>query len=68
MFVQSIEFIQAHATGNGNGGKARGGHLDLGAGVELHDLALGKNEPRDSRDRGADRTRRQFPQRPATLT
>ena len=24
MFVQSIEFIQAHATGNGNGGKARG--------------------------------------------
>ena len=24
MFVQSIEFIEAHATGNGNGGKARG--------------------------------------------
>ena len=24
MFVQSVEFIQAHATGNGNGGKARG--------------------------------------------
>ena len=24
MFVQSIEFIRAHATGNGNGGKARG--------------------------------------------
>ncbi len=24
MFVQSIDFIQAHATGNGNGGKARG--------------------------------------------
>ena len=24
MFVQSIEFIQAHATGNGNGGKAQG--------------------------------------------
>lgn len=24
MFVQSIEFIQAHATGNGNGGKAKG--------------------------------------------
>ena len=24
MFVQSIEFIHAHATGNGNGGKARG--------------------------------------------
>ena len=23
MFVQSVEFIQAHATGNGNGGKAR---------------------------------------------
>ena len=25
MFVQSIEFIRSHATGNGNGGKARGG-------------------------------------------
>ena len=24
MFVQSVEFIQAHATGNGNGGKATG--------------------------------------------
>ena len=24
MFVQSIEFIQAHTTGNGNGGKAKG--------------------------------------------
>ena len=24
MFVQSIEFIEAHTTGNGNGGKARG--------------------------------------------
>ncbi len=24
MFVQSIEFIRAHSTGNGNGGKARG--------------------------------------------
>ncbi len=23
MFVQSIEFIDAHASGNGNGGKAR---------------------------------------------
>ena len=24
MFVQSVKFVQAHATGNGNGGKARG--------------------------------------------
>ena len=24
MFVQSVEFIRAHATGNGNGGRARG--------------------------------------------
>ena len=24
MFVQSIEFIRAHASGNGNGGRARG--------------------------------------------
>jgi hypothetical protein len=27
MFVQSVEFIQAHASGNGNGGKARGDSL-----------------------------------------
>jgi type I restriction enzyme M protein len=25
MFVQSVEFIRAHATGNGNGGKGNGG-------------------------------------------
>ena len=25
MFVQSMEFVKAHATGNGNGGKAKGG-------------------------------------------
>ncbi len=25
MFVQSMEFVNAHATGNGNGGKAKGG-------------------------------------------
>ena len=24
MFVQSVEFIRAHAKGNGNGGKAKG--------------------------------------------
>ncbi len=23
MFVQSVEFIEAHATGNGNGGRSR---------------------------------------------
>ena len=29
MFVQSVEFIQAHASGNGNGGKAKGAKPDI---------------------------------------
>ena len=49
MFVQSIEFIRAHVSGNGNGGKARGGYLNLRSGIELHDLAAGEDESRYSR-------------------
>jgi type I restriction enzyme M protein len=30
MFVQSVEFIQAHASGNGNGGKGKGGKAPKG--------------------------------------
>ena len=38
MFVQSVEFIRAHATGNGNGGRARG---DLSIyGQETNDSAV----------------------------
>ena len=51
MFVQSEKFIEAH------GGKARR-HLHLRAGVELHHLAAGQDEPRHSRHRRADRPTR----------
>ena len=39
-------------------------HLDLGPGVEPHHLADRADEPRHPRHRGADRPRRQLPQRP----
>ena len=64
MFVQSVEFIRAHAGGNANGGNARGRHLDLRPGVELYDVAPREDELGDTRDRGADRPRRHLPQRP----
>ena len=64
MFVQSVEFIRAHATGNGNAGKAKGDISNLRPGVQLHHLAHGENEPCDPRHRGPDRARRQLPQRP----
>ena len=54
MFVQSIEFIRSHQSGNGNGGENQERHLDLRAGVELHDLAPCQDEPRDSGHRGAE--------------
>ena len=55
MFVQSMRFIEAHSTGNGNGGKATCRHLDLRARVELHyDLALSEDESGDQGYRGED--------------
>ncbi len=69
MFVQSVEFINAHASGNGNGAKRRatrlrrkaqrrGRHQHLWAGVQLHDLAPGEDESRHPRYRRPDRARR----------
>ena len=55
MFVQSVEFIEAHASGNGNGGRARVGHLHLRPGVQLHHLAHGQDEPSHPRHRRSDR-------------
>ena len=42
MFVQSMEFINAHVSGNGNGGKAQRRHLHLGSGVQPHHLEAGQ--------------------------
>ena len=61
MFVQSVAFIDAHATGNGNGGKGTRRYLDLRSGVEPHHLADRADEPRHPRHRGADCPRRQLP-------
>ena len=59
MFVQSVEFIEAHASGNGNArttpSGARAGHLDLRSGVELHDLAARPDESGHPWNRRPDR-------------
>ena len=55
MFVQSMEFMRAHATGNGNGGRAKGRHLDLRSGVQLHHMAACEDEPGHPGDRRPDR-------------
>ena len=62
MFVQSMAFIEAHATGNGNGGKATGDLFHIRPGIQLHDVAVGQNEPGHPGYRRADCPRRQFPQ------
>ena len=48
MFVQSVEFIRAHTSGNGNGGRGARRHLSLWSGVELHHMAARQDEPRHS--------------------
>ena len=40
-------------------------HQHLRAGVELHDVAAGEDEPRHPRHRGTDSPRRQLPRRPS---
>ena len=52
MFVQSIEFIRAHASGQHQRRQGARRHLDLRAGVELHDVAARKDELGHTRDRG----------------
>ena len=53
MFVQSVEFIRAHASGNGNAGRAKGDHFHLWPGVQLHDMAHGQDESGHPWHRGA---------------
>ena len=64
MFVQSVEFIRAHANGQRQRRQGQGRHLDLRPGVELHHLAAGAHEPRHPWHRRPDRARRHLPQRP----
>ena len=63
MFVQSMEFIRAHASGNGNGGKARADIHIYGQESNLHHVATGQDEPGHPGHRGPDRLWRQLPQR-----
>ena len=51
MFVQSVEFIRAHANGQRQRRQGQGRHLDLRPGVELHHLAPRQDEPRHPRHR-----------------
>ena len=55
MFVQSIQFIQAHQSGNGNGGTARADISIYGQESNYTTWRLAKDESGDSRDRRADR-------------
>jgi len=49
MFVQSVEFVKAHANGNGNGGKVK---ADVSIfGQESNHLAIGQDESCHSADR-----------------
>ena len=63
MFVQSVEFIRAHATTNGNGGKAKGDISIYGqeSNYTTWRLARMNLAPRHRRP---DRPRRHVPQRP----
>ena len=54
MFVQSMRFIEAHASGNGNGGKAKGDLSIYGQESQPDHMALGKDEPRHPWNRGTD--------------
>ena len=54
MFVQSVKFIRAHASGNGNGGKAKGDLSIYGQEVQLHHLASSPDELGDPGHRGPD--------------
>ena len=67
MFVQSIEFINAHASWQRQWRQGAWRHLHLGAGVQPHHLEAGQDEPGAiARHRpGQHRPRRQLPQRPA---
>ena len=47
MFVQSVDFIRAHASGQRQRWEGQSGHIDLRPGVKLYHLAHGQDEPRD---------------------
>jgi len=71
MFVQSIEFIHAHKSGNGNpstslrtGSKIEIRHQHLRSRKQLHHMAPRENESRVTWHRRPDRPRRHFSQRP----
>ena len=64
MFVQSVEFIEAHATGNGNGGRARAAISIYGQESNYTTWRMARDEPSHPGHRGPDRPGRQLPQRP----
>ena len=65
MFVQSVEFIRAHASGNGNGGRARGDISIYGQESNYTTWRMARDEPGNPGHRGPHRARRQLPQQPS---
>ena len=64
MFVQSVEFIEAHLTGNGNGGKAKADISIYGQESNYTTWRMAKMNLAIRGIEGTDRPRRQLPQRP----
>ena len=65
MFVQSVNFIRAHATGNGNGGKAKGDISIYGQESNYTTWRLAKMNLAIRGIEGPNCPRRQLPQRPS---
>ena len=66
MFVQSVKFIEAHATGNGNGKKALSKLSIYGQESNQTTLRLAKMNSGHPGHRCPDRVRGQLPERPAS--
>ena len=64
MFVQSVEFIRAHATGNGNGGRAKADISIYGQESNYTTWRLAKMNLAIRGIEGPDRPRRHLPRRP----
>ena len=66
MFVQSIKFVRAHASGNGNGGRTKADISIYGQESNYTTWRLAKMNLAIRGIEGTDRSRRQLPQRPAS--
>ena len=68
MFIQSVRFIEAHATGNGNGGRARNNLSIYGQESNQTTWRLARMNLAIRGHRGTGRVRGQLPERPPPRT